>query len=230
MIFVALERSTGSNYYGNLYSNKYLKNEEISFTSIVENKKRYLFLKRVLDIVIALIALVVAFPIIAFTSILIKLESKGPAFFTQERMGLNGKKFYIYKLRSMRVDAEKDGPQWASKNDSRVTRVGKFIRKTRIDELPQLINVLKGDMSIFGPRPERPVFVEQFSREIPGFEKRLLVKPGLSGWAQVNGGYDISPKEKLEYDLFYIQNMNMKLDFLIFVKTIKVLITGDGAR
>ncbi|WP_279326730.1 sugar transferase [Bacillus kexueae] len=213
-----------------MYSNKYLKNEEISFTSIVENKKRYLFLKRVLDIVIALIALVVAFPIIAFTSILIKLESKGPAFFTQERMGLNGKKFYIYKLRSMRVDAEKDGPQWASKNDSRVTRVGKFIRKTRIDELPQLINVLKGDMSIFGPRPERPVFVEQFSREIPGFEKRLLVKPGLSGWAQVNGGYDISPKEKLEYDLFYIQNMNMKLDFLIFVKTIKVLITGDGAR
>ncbi|WP_421381502.1 sugar transferase [Bacillus salacetis] len=196
----------------------------------LDDKRMYLALKRFVDIMISAVACVVALPIILLAVIAIRLESKGNPFFIQERSGLNGKKFKIMKLRSMRVDAEKNGPQWAQKNDTRVTQVGKFIRKTRIDELPQLYNVLKGDMSIFGPRPERPMFVEQFNKEIPGFEKRLLVKPGLTGWAQVNGGYDITPEEKLKLDLYYIENMSPSLDTKIILKTLKVLLTGEGAR
>ncbi|MGM0843755.1 MAG: sugar transferase [Bacillota bacterium] len=196
----------------------------------LDDKKMYLALKRFVDIIITAVACVVALPIILLAVIAIRVESKGNPFFIQERSGLHGKKFKIMKLRSMRVDAEKNGPQWAQKNDNRVTQVGKFIRKTRIDELPQLYNVLKGDMSIFGPRPERPMFVEQFNKEIPGFDKRLLVKPGLTGWAQVNGGYDITPEEKLKLDLYYIENMSPSLDTKIILKTIRVLLTGEGAR
>jgi exopolysaccharide biosynthesis polyprenyl glycosylphosphotransferase len=215
------------NIYRN-YSNQRFIDNEINID--LSEKKTYLIIKRFFDIILSLIGLILAMPIILITAIAIKLESEGPVFFLQERTGLNGKTFKIIKLRSMRVDAEKNGPQWAQKNDSRVTKVGKFIRKTRIDELPQLINVLKGDMSILGPRPERPVFVKQFSKEIPGFEKRLLVKPGLTGWAQVNGGYDITPEEKLKYDLHYINNMSLLLDLKIILKTIKVVLTGEGAR
>jgi exopolysaccharide biosynthesis polyprenyl glycosylphosphotransferase len=215
------------NIYRN-YSNQRFLDNEINID--LSEKKTYLIIKRFFDIILSLIGLILAMPIILITAIAIKLESEGPVFFLQERTGLNGKTFKIIKLRSMRVDAEKNGPQWAQKNDSRVTKVGKFIRKTRIDELPQLINVLKGDMSILGPRPERPVFVKQFSKEIPGFEKRLLVKPGLTGWAQVNGGYDITPEEKLKYDLHYINNMSLLLDLKIILKTIKVVLTGEGAR
>jgi exopolysaccharide biosynthesis polyprenyl glycosylphosphotransferase len=196
----------------------------------LDDKKMYLALKRFVDIMISAVACLIALPIILLAVIAIRIESKGNPLFIQERSGLKGKKFKIMKLRSMRVDAEKNGPQWAQKNDDRVTQVGKFIRKTRIDELPQLYNVLKGDMSIFGPRPERPMFVEQFNKEIPGFEKRLLVKPGLTGWAQVNGGYDITPEEKLKLDLYYIENMSPSLDTKIIWKTIKVLLTGEGAR
>jgi lipopolysaccharide/colanic/teichoic acid biosynthesis glycosyltransferase len=162
--------------------------------------------------------------------IAIKLESPGPVFYKQERVGLNGKRFEIIKLRSMRTDAEKNGPQWAAKNDPRVTRVGKFIRKTRIDELPQLINILRGDMSLIGPRPERPVFTEKFDKEIPGFKKRLLVKPGLTGWAQVNGGYEMTPAEKFELDMFYIQNQSFKMDMQILFRTVWVVVSGNGAR
>lgn len=143
---------------------------------------------------------------------------------------MNGKRFEIIKLRSMRTDAEKNGPQWAAKNDPRVTRVGKFIRKTRIDELPQLINILRGDMSLIGPRPERPVFTEKFDKEIPGFKKRLLVKPGLTGWAQVNGGYEMTPAEKFELDMFYIQNQSFKMDMQILFRTVWVVVSGNGAR
>ncbi|KEZ48771.1 UDP-phosphate N-acetylgalactosaminyl-1-phosphate transferase [Metabacillus indicus LMG 22858] len=215
------------NYYRNMQKEYYYEEiEEIDLS----DKKAYLMIKRVLDILLSSVSLIVAIPIILITSIFIKLESKGPAFFKQERSGLNGKSFNIYKLRSMSTDAEKNGPQWASKDDNRVTKVGKFIRKTRIDELPQLFNVFKGDMTIFGPRPERPIFVEQFSKEIPGFDKRTIVKPGLTGWAQVNGGYDISPEDKLKLDLFYIRNMSLALDFKIMLKTVKVVLTGEGAR
>lgn len=130
----------------------------------------------------------------------------------------------------MKDDAEKNGAQWAERDDPKVTKVGKFIRKTRIDELPQLWNVLKGDMSLIGPRPERPMFTAQFNNQIPVFVERLIVKPGLTGWAQVNGGYDITPREKLKYDLYYINNMNLLLDLKIILLTIKVVFTGNGAR
>ena len=170
------------------------------------------------------------FLFILIFAVIIKLETPGPAFFLQERVGLHGKYFKVIKLRSMGVNAEKNGAQWATKNDPRVTKVGAFIRKTRIDELPQLFNVLKGDMSLIGPRPERPMFTAQFNEEIPGFIDRLQVKPGITGWAQVNGGYDITPREKLELDRYYINNMSFWLDLKIILKTIKVCITGDGAR
>lgn len=136
----------------------------------------------------------------------------------------------IIKLRSMMIDAEKNGAQWATKTDSRVTRVGKFIRQTRIDELPQLWNVLKGEMSFVGPRPERDIFIEEFLKTIPDFNDRLQVLPGLTGLAQINGGYDISPEEKFKWDLVYIDNYGFKQDLMILFKTIKVVLTGDGAR
>ena len=186
--------------------------------------------KRTIDIIVSLFSLPFALIIIILFSIVIKLESPGPAIFTQVRVGQHGKYFKVYKLRSMTVDAEKNGAVWAQQNDPRVTKVGKLIRKTRIDELPQLINILKGDMSLVGPRPERPMFTAEFEKEIPGFTRRLLVKPGLTGWAQVNGGYEITPEEKLKLDLYYIDNLSLSLDFKIILKTIKVVITGDGAR
>lgn len=190
----------------------------------------YPIIKRGFDIIFSAIGLLLSIPILLIFGILIKLESPGPVFFKQERVGLNGKYFYVIKLRSMRTDAEKNGPKWAEKNDPRVTKIGKFIRKTRIDELPQLWNVLKGEMSLIGPRPERPIFTAKFNEEIPGFINRLVVKPGLTGWAQVNGGYEISPKEKLKLDLYYIDNVSFLLDLKIFMKTIVVVVTGNGAR
>src|SRR5699024_8366291 len=155
---------------------------------------------------------------------------KGPITYKQERLGKYGKRFYVYKLRSMRIDAEKYGAQWADKDDPRITRIGKFIRKTRIDEIPQLFNILKGDMSIIGPRPERTLFTMEFNDEIPGFINRLAVKPGLTGWAQVNGGYDITPREKLEADIYYIENRSFLMDMNILFKTVKVVLTEEGAR
>ena len=185
---------------------------------------------RFFDLIAALLGLIITFPVIIMFIVLIKLEDKGPSFYKQERLGKDGKIFWVYKLRSMRMDAEKFGIQWAEKNDPRITKVGKFIRKTRIDELPQLINILVGDMKLIGPRPERPELTLQFNEENPGFTNRLIVKPGLTGWAQVNGGYDMTPKEKLELDIYYIHNRNLKLDFIVILKTIAVVITGDGAR
>ena len=186
--------------------------------------------QRVLDIVLSILGLLVGIPLMIIFGILIKVEDNGPITYKQERIGKGGKKFYIYKLRSMSTDAEKFGAQWAEKEDPRVTKVGKFIRKTRIDEIPQLFNIIKGDMSIIGPRPERPLFTEEFNEEIPGFINRLAVKPGLTGWAQVNGGYEISPREKLTEDMYYIKNRSVLLDFKILFKTVKVVLTGDGAR
>ncbi|MDR4433209.1 sugar transferase [Bacillus tequilensis] len=204
--------------------------QPIHSLTLSERTARYLAVKRVMDICFVLIGLAVALPMIAVFSILICLETPGPAIYTQERVGKGGKPFRLYKLRSMKIDAEKSGAVWAQKQDPRVTRIGAFIRRTRIDELPQLFNVLKGDMSMIGPRPERPVFTEKFQNEIPGFAQRLAVKPGLSGWAQVNGGYDMTPKEKLIFDLYYIRNLTFTLEFKIMLKTCKVVWTGDGAR
>jgi len=198
--------------------------------TLSKQAEQYRYVKRVMDIVLSLVGIVLAVPIIVVFAILIVIETPGSPFYVQERVGKAGRRFHIIKLRSMKQDAEKNGAKWAAVNDCRVTRVGAIIRKTRIDELPQLLSVLKGDMSMIGPRPERPIFVEQFNREIQGFEHRLLVKPGLTGLAQVCGGYDISPEEKLKYDLEYIQTLSFKLELKILLKTIKVVVTGEGAR
>lgn len=208
---------------------------EINTYINLQNKKSireifYEICQRIMDILLALIGLIIGIPLIIIFGIAVILETPGPMFYTQERLGKGGKIFKIYKLRSMISDAEKNGAQWAKKNDCRITKVGRFIRKTRIDEIPQLFNILKGDMSIIGPRPERPEFTIEFNKEIPGFINRLQVKPGLTGWAQVNGGYDISPKEKLELDMYYIENRSIVLDLIIILKTIRVVLTGEGAR
>ncbi|MCS1352246.1 sugar transferase [Mechercharimyces sp. CAU 1602] len=186
--------------------------------------------KRSLELVFSISFLILTLPVLLITALLIKLESRGPVLYKQERVGLDGKPFSIVKFRSMRTDAEKNGPQWAAKNDPRVTRIGRFIRKTRIDEVPQLLNILRGEMSLIGPRPERDVFIERFSEEIPDFRKRLLVKPGLTGWAQVNGGYDITPKEKFELDMYYVQRRSIGLDIVILYRTVWVVLSGTGAR
>ena len=190
----------------------------------------YRGLKRLIDFFLSIVLLMPAIAICLISGVLIVIETKGNPLFTQERVGLNGNKFKIYKLRSMYNDAEKDGHKWAEKKDSRITKVGAIIRKIRIDELPQLINIIKGEMAIIGPRPERPEFIEEFLKEIPDFNDRLAVKPGITGWAQVNGGYELSPKEKLKYDQYYIEHENFKLDILILFKTIKVVFTGEGSR
>ncbi|CEN89678.1 sugar transferase [Paraclostridium sordellii] len=206
-------------------------NVEINKDKINNKKYLYEILKRILDIISSLLGLIVAIPIILVIAIIIKIEDNGPVFYSQQRLGKDEKNFFVYKLRSMRVDAEKyGGVQWAQKDDPRITKIGKFIRKTRIDEIPQLFNILKGDMSLIGPRPERPELTYKFNKEIPGFIDRLVIKPGLTGLAQVNGGYDISPEEKLKWDIIYIKNRNIFLDISIIFKTIGVVFTGEGAR
>lgn len=197
----------------------------------IKNEFGFNLYKRIFDIIASCIGLLIGTPILVIFGIAIICEDGGPIFYKQERLGLYGKKFFVYKLRSMRIDAEKiGGAQWAQKNDPRITKVGKIIRKTRIDEIPQLINILSGDMSLIGPRPERPELTYKFEEEIPGFIDRLSVKPGLTGWAQVNGGYEILPQEKLTLDLEYIRNKSIIMDLKIILKTIKVVLTGDGAR
>ncbi|MEI2376574.1 sugar transferase [Priestia megaterium] len=190
----------------------------------------YSLCKRMFDIVISFMALMVLLPVILLFALIVMIETPGSPFFLQERLGQKGRPFTIMKLRSMYSDAEKNGAQWAVKNDSRVTKVGKLIRQTRIDELPQLWNVLKGDMSIVGPRPERAVFIEEFQKTLPSFSQRLAVKPGLTGWAQINGGYELTPAEKLELDLYYIRHTTIRFDVKIMIKTLRVIVTGDGSR
>lgn len=208
----------------------YLQYKDAIDTSEVKGSWIFDLYQRILDIILSLIGLIIGIPLMLIFGIFIKFEDKGPMTYKQERVGKNGRVFYIYKLRSMRTDAEKFGAKWADKDDPRITNVGKFIRKTRIDELPQLFNILKGDMSIIGPRPERPSFTAQFNEEIPGFINRLAIKPGLTGWAQVNGGYEITPKQKFKEDMYYIRNRSVSLDIKILFKTVKVVLTGDGAR
>lgn len=190
----------------------------------------YCFLKRAFDIFVALIAGTLLFLPMILIAIIIRIESPGPAVYKQERLGLNRKPFVILKFRSMVVDAEKDGPQWADKDDARATRFGRILRITRLDELPQLWNILRGEMSFVGPRPERAYFYDLYETYIPNFGKRMLVKPGLTGWAQVNGGYDLDAEEKIIFDLEYIRCRSVKMDFLCIVKTVKLFFTHEGAR
>lgn len=193
--------------------------------------KSKLIWKRLLDILFGVIGLIISAPFILVFGIIIKLTSPGPVFFKQERVGYMGKNFKVIKLRSMRNDAEaKTGAVWAKKNDPRVTPVGRFIRKTRIDEMPQFWNVLKGDMSLVGSRPERPELTEKFYKQWPEFPQRLRIIPGITGYAQVNGGYDISPKEKCHLDNYYIKHYSFLFDIKIALQTIKTMFTGKGAR
>jgi exopolysaccharide biosynthesis polyprenyl glycosylphosphotransferase len=188
--------------------------------------------KRGLDIICGLIIAVIFAVVFPFVALAIKLDSPGSIFYKQERVGLNGAKFTIYKLRSMVQNAEVNGQaQWAVKNDSRITKVGNFIRKTRLDELPQVINVLKGEMSMVGPRPERQQFIDKLEQQIPGFNHRLAVKPGLTGWAQVNYGYGSTIEDariKLGYDLQYCQNQSLALDLQVIFRTFAVVFKMQG--
>jgi sugar transferase (PEP-CTERM system associated) len=181
----------------------------------------------------ALIAAILSLPIVVVTAILIKLDSRGPVFYRQERVGKNGRPFVLAKFRSMRVDAEQDGPVWATKGDDRTTRVGRIIRKIRVDEIPQFWNILRGEMGFVGPRPERPHFVAQLAQEIPYYEQRHLIAPGLTGWAQIKYPYGASiedARQKLQYDLFYIKNHSLMFDALILFETIKIILFGRGAQ
>jgi sugar transferase (PEP-CTERM system associated) len=190
-------------------------------------------LKRSFDAVFAGIALTLLFPLIVMVAVLVKIDSPGPALYRQMRVGLRGSPYLIWKFRSMRNDAENAGPRWAEVNDPRVSRVGRWLRKLRIDEIPQLINVLRGEMSLVGPRPERPVFVQELRTIIPYYDIRHTVKPGITGWAQVKFRYGSSKEDahiKLQYDLYYVKNLSFFLDMKILAHTIRVVLLGEGAQ
>ncbi len=192
------------------------------------------FVKRCFDLFVSAMLLIVALPVMLLTGLLILIEDGAPIFYRQERVGFGGRVFTVIKFRSMRRDAESDGaPRWASANDDRLTRVGRIIRKLRIDELPQLLNVFAGDMSLVGPRPERPFFVDRLSQEIPFYSVRHCVKPGVTGWAQVRYQYGSSVEDaiqKLQYDLYYVKNHTLVLDILVLLETVRVVLTGEGAN
>jgi sugar transferase (PEP-CTERM system associated) len=189
--------------------------------------------KKYTDLLVSVLGLIIFFPVCLLIALAIKLDSRGPIFYRQERKGEDGKIFRLLKFRSMSTDAEASGPVWASVGDKRITRVGRVIRKLRLDEIPQMINVLKGDMSFVGPRPERPFFVEQLKKEIPFYSHREVVKPGITGWAQIRYAYGASKEdalEKLKYDLYYIKHMSPVFDLEIIFETAKIVLVGKGAR
>ena len=190
--------------------------------------------KKMIDLIVCLMVSIICLPLFLILAVAIKLDSRGPILYAQERVGYRGKLFNVYKFRSMVQDAEKkSGPVWAGKKDDRITRVGEILRKLRLDELPQVYNILKGDMSLVGPRPERPFFVDQLKKKIPYYQLRLKVKPGLTGWAQVKHSYDLSletVREKVKFDLYYIENMSLNMDFKIMIATIFVVLGRKGAH
>lgn len=190
----------------------------------------YLVVKRLFDVVAAAVGGLVLLLPMAIIALMIRLDSPGPALYRQERLGKNGRPFTLYKFRSMRQDAEADGPQWAKVRDSRCTRLGQILRKTRIDELPQLWNIFKGEMSFVGPRPERACFYKEFETYIHGFHKRMAVTPGLTGLAQVNGGYDLEPEEKIVWDMEYIRTRGIRMDAKCILRTFCLVFTHKGAR
>ncbi len=234
--FRGVEVEEGLNFYeretGKIFVRE-LKPSQLIFSEGFTARPTTRRLKRIMDVAFASIGIVLAGPLMLLAMLAIKLESPGPFLYSQVRAGEFGKLFTILKFRSMRTDAEKGGAQFAQKDDPRVTRVGKFIRKTRIDELPQLWNVLRGDMSMVGPRPERPVFIEQLEQQVPYFKQRLYVKPGVTGHAQVRCEYGATAEdmlEKLEYDLYYIKSYSVLFDLSIMLDTIKVVLFRIGAR
>jgi sugar transferase (PEP-CTERM system associated) len=204
------------------------------YTDGFRRSRLNLAVKRALDLSFGIFGAAISLPLMAVVAIAVKLDSKGPAIFRQQRVGYRGRTFDVLKFRSMRVDAEQaNGAQWATKDDPRATRVGKFIRKFRLDELPQFLNVIRGEMSFVGPRPERPVFVDQLRKEISYYDERHSVRPGLTGWAQVMYPYGATVEDsyrKLEYDLFYLKNMSMFFDCVVVLKTIRIVLTGHGGR
>jgi exopolysaccharide biosynthesis polyprenyl glycosylphosphotransferase len=208
--------------------------DSVTIVERIEWSRSSLLAKRLLDLAVASFLLACALPLMFMAAALVRLDSPGPALYRQLRVGLNGIPFTLLKLRSMVVDAEGNGPpRWATCRDPRITRVGRIIRRFRIDELPQLINVLRGEMSLVGPRPERPHFVEQLSRVIPFYRDRVRVKPGLTGWAQINLPYGASiedAREKLAYDLFYLKHQSLRLDLLILLSTVRVILRQEGSR
>ena len=191
-----------------------------------------LAVKRILDVSVSLVALIVSLPIMVIVAIAVRMSSPGPVLYHQQRVGERGRVFTLHKFRSMRIDAEADsGAVWSQDGDTRVTRVGRFLRKMRFDELPQLWNVMRGDMSLVGPRPERPEFVQQLTQQIPYYGQRHIVRPGLTGWAQVRYAYGSSVEdamEKLQYDLFYIKHMSLGMDLLIALSTVKTVLSRRG--
>ncbi len=198
------------------------------------NTKIKMFFRELIHRLLGLTGFILSLPLAVITAILVKLDSKGPVFYRQERIGKNGKKFEVIKFRSMRIDAEENGePIWAKSNDERVTRIGRIIRVIRFDEIPQFWNIIKGEMNFVGPRPERPHFVAQLAREIPYYDHRHLVAPGLTGWAQIKYPYGSSvedARQKLQYDLYYIKNQTIALDFVIGFETVKTVLFGRGGR
>lgn len=205
--------------------------EEFYIENIIPDRKPiYTVLKKIFDLFFSAVAIIVLFLPMVIISFLVKIDSPGPILFSQDRIGENGKQFVMYKFRTMSVDAEKDGPQWADDNDSRCTKIGRFLRRFHLDELPQLFNVFKGDMSIVGPRPERQCFYDIFETYIHGFSYRTSVKPGITGWAQVNGGYDLKPEEKIVYDMEYIKKRSLLLDTKCLFLTLIVVFKKEGAR
>ncbi|MFK4784383.1 exopolysaccharide biosynthesis polyprenyl glycosylphosphotransferase [Fusobacterium sp. MFO224] len=204
-----------------------LKSTNLMLVNDTFNKR----IKRLIDLLLALLALILLFPFLLLVYIAIKIEREGPVIYKQLRVGQDQKEFYLYKFRSMVNDAEKHGAVWARENDNRVTKIGKILRKTRIDELPQLVNIIKGDMSLIGPRPERKIFIREIEKEVKFYNIRHVVKPGVTGWAQVMYPYGASiedAKNKLEYDLYYIKYQNFILDIVIIFKTLKTVILGKG--
>ena len=194
------------------------------------NKPVFQCVKRCIDMVGAVVGGVLLLIPMAVIALAIRLDSEGPALFKQERLGKDGKAFMMLKFRSMHLDAEADGPRWAESDDERCTRLGRVLRKFRLDELPQLWNILVGEMSFVGPRPERSCFYDEFETYIHGFRNRLAVKPGLTGLAQVNGGYDLKPEEKILYDMEYIKKQSLVMDIACLLKTAKLVFTHEGAR
>ena len=211
----------------NLHPSSLIFSDGFKRSSIFKGVKRYV------DVLVSTMGLILCFPLATLVAIAIRMDSKGPILYRQERVGEDGKVFTLLKFRTMRMNAEENGPAWAGTNDPRITRIGRILRTLRLDEIPQMINVLRGEMSFVGPRPERPFFIEQLRKEIPYYAQRHAVRPGITGWAQIRYPYGASKEdalEKLKYDLYYVKHMSFFFDLMIILETVKIVLLGHGAR